>query len=49
MESTKIDVIIETMREAITPITDIFNEQNENAKVSSRVHRHSSCTSKIPT
>lgn len=33
VESIKVDMITETMRDAIGPIADIFNEQNENTKV----------------
>ena len=34
MEKAKVDVIGETMREFIDPIAKIFNEKNENTKVS---------------
>lgn len=34
MDKAKVDMIVETMRESIEPITVIFNETNENRKVS---------------
>lgn len=35
-EKAKVDLISETMRECIAPITEIFNEANENTRVSAR-------------